>query len=221
MKLVHKLLTTEIDPAAGTFEAIAWPYDEADRLGDVIQRGAFAKSLARLAAAGTAMPLLWDHDRSTPIGALPVLEDTNIGLKVCGELELSIEKAQQAYSLAKRKALSLSVCFAYQPEHVTQRDGIRYFSEVDLLEISLVTVPAHSGAVITEIKSFDDCQNVRDFESLVRDALGLSRRAAKRLAAVGYPALTERDAPAVTDDVDPQQIIKALNDANLSIQKEY
>lgn len=217
MNIKQKFIAPEIELADGVFEAVAWPYGAPDRVNDVIERGAFTKSLERLAATNTAMPLLWEHERGTPIGALPVLKDTDAGLLVRGELELSIEKAQQAYSLAKRKALSLSISFAYDEKNVTERDGQRFYSEVDLLEISLVTVPANSGAVLTKIKSLDDVSSIRDFEVLVRDALGLSRRQSKQLAAVGYPALIECDAQPV-EELDQQAILKALDSATTSIK---
>ena len=39
-----------------------------DQGGDVVQKGAYAASLKRLAAAGRAVKMLWQHDPTQPIG---------------------------------------------------------------------------------------------------------------------------------------------------------
>jgi len=50
----------------------------------------------------------------------------------------------------------------------------------------------------------------------VRDALGLSRRQAKRLTSVGFPVLNQRDAEQA-DEIDEQAIIAALKTATNTI----
>ena len=216
-QVIQKFLPTEIDTESGTFTGVAWVYDTPDRTGDIIRRGAFQKSIERLMDSGSTLPLLFNHDSSQPIGSL-VLFDTEDGLMVQATLELSIEKANEVYKLVKAKAMSLSIGFMFDEENVYKREDARIFSEVDLFECSVVSVPAHSKAVISEVKSFKDVSTVRDFEVLVRDALGLSRRQSKKLAAVGYNALIECDAQKDADEVDQQSIIKALKCATTSIK---
>lgn len=57
--------------------------------------------------------------------------------------------------------------------------------EIDLAEISVVSMPANAEARVTGVKQI---QNVRDFENHLRDA-GFSVRAARKLASGGWSAL--------------------------------
>lgn len=219
MNNLSQHLTIKSLDAAGQFSGLAWAYDQTDRTGDFIHRGAFAASIERLKKSGNALPLLWDHDQAHPIGSLE-LEDTDAGLMVHGKLELTLEKAREAYQLLKQRVLSLSIGFMFDDQHAEITNGVREFSQVDLFETSLVTVPAHAGAQIIEVKSFAQCETKRDFENLVRDALGLSRRQAKTLASVGYTALKDEcDAQDQSDELQQQQleILKALDCATASI----
>ena len=49
-------------------EGYASLFGRVDQGGDVVERGAYAASLARLKAAGRAVKLLWQHDPTQPIG---------------------------------------------------------------------------------------------------------------------------------------------------------
>lgn len=219
MKLSQQLEIKSLNADTGQFSGLAWAYDQTDRTGDRIIKGAFNSSIERLKAAGNALPLLWNHDQSQPIGSL-VLEDTDAGLMVHGKLELTLEKAREAYQLLKQRVLSLSIGFMFDDQHAEIANGVREFREVDLFETSLVTVPANAGSTITTVKSFADCETKRDFETLVRDALGLSRRQAKTLASVGFTALKDEcDAQDQSDELQQQQleILKALDCATASI----
>ena len=185
---------------AGEFTAVAWDYGKADRHGDVILPGAFEKSLTDHSKLGSMPAMLWQHKGDEPIGAWLGIEDTANGLEAHGKLELSIPRAAEAYALLKSRALSLSIGFQAKASDVYNQDGIRHFKAVDLTEISLVSVPANPGAVVRSIKSLSDCESPRDFESLVRDALGLSRRQAKTLTGLAWPALSGRDGETVDED---------------------
>ncbi|AYN97235.1 hypothetical protein EAW52_10985 [Pseudomonas sp. LTJR-52] len=91
--------------------------------------------------------------------------------------------------------------FTADPVNSFTELGTRYFRAVELLEVSLVSVPANPAATIRQVKAFKDCQNIRDFESAVREALGLSAKQAKVLAARGWPAL-HRDEEETAIDIE-------------------
>lgn len=217
MQLTQDLHVKRADAATGEFTAVAWAFGEADRQGDIIDPGAFASSLARYAKNGNLPPLLWQHDHSAPIGAWLELKETAEGLEGTGRVSLETERGREIYPLLKSGALSLSIGFQSGPSDSYTKDGHRHFKNLDLLEVSLVSVPANPGAVVRQVKSFADCESANDFETLVRDALGLSRRQAKRLTALGYPVLSQRDA--VLADDDEQPIIAALKAATDIIRK--
>ena len=216
MKFTQNLHLKRADVDTGEFTAVAWAFGEPDRQGDIIDKGAFSDSLSKYTKNGNLPPLLWQHDHSEPVGHWIELKETDEGLEGTGKVLLDTDKGRDAYPLLKSKALSLSIGFTAEESDSYRKDDIRHFKKVDLLEVSLVSVPANQGAVIRGVKSFDDCKNERDFESLVRDALGLSRRQAKRLTSAGYPVLTQRDA-GQADEIDEQAIIAALKAATNTI----
>ncbi len=160
---------------------------EPDSYRDIIAPGAFQESLSRHQAAGTRPAMLWQHDMQAPIGGWQSLKEDEHGLLVSGKLTLEVEKAKESYALMKDGALAMSIGF-----HIKEAEpapgGNRLLTKIDLLEISLVAIPANPRAVITEVKSIDP-SNPREFERRVRDALGLSAREAKRLLSGGWSAL--------------------------------
>lgn len=60
------------------------------------------------------------------------------------------------------------------------------------------------------VKSFSDCKSVRDFERLLRSAIGLSNRQAKKLAAVGWGVLSGAECAENDDDI-ASDFSEALN----------
>lgn len=139
---------------AGLLSGYASIFDgEPDSYGDVIARGAFAASLRQYKAAGAAPLLLWQHDPSEPIGVWLELREDQTGLFVSGRLVLDTRRGQEAYALLKAGALNgLSIGYRAK-SHERRPGGGRLLKEIDLIEISLVSIPAASAARITSVKS--------------------------------------------------------------------
>src|SRR5947209_6087057 len=87
--------------AEGTFEGLAAVYGNVDLGGDVIEPGAFQKTLVD---KGGEVPILYQHDSSEPIG-LGKLSDSREGLVVKGDLVLESPVAAKAYALLKKGVL--------------------------------------------------------------------------------------------------------------------
>lgn len=134
---------------AGMVEGIAWPFGTPDRVGDVIERGAFSKALPPL-------PMLASHDRKDTVGVWDEIIETDQGLTVKGRLLVNdVQRAAEVRSLIQAGALrGLSIGFASR-KAMPRRGGGRTISDLELLEISVVAVPAHSGARITSAKEHD------------------------------------------------------------------
>lgn len=160
---------------------------EPDVYGDLIQQGAFSKSLTQHKSNGTAPVMLWSHNQAEVIGRWNSITEDAKGLQVEGQLDLNVTRAREALSLIKGKALSgLSIGFRTGPQgRKFNPDGTRTLLEIDLAEISLVALPANRGAKITDVKSVE---SLRDFERFLRDH-GYSRVAAAKLAKSGWCGL--------------------------------
>ena len=195
----------------GTFKGLASTW-ELDRHGDVIETGAFAKTLADWQKRGARIPILWAHQHDEPVGAIVTATETAEGLEIEGQLALDVGNAKRAYSLAKTGALAMSIGFTVPEGGADIRSGVRFIKQIDLAEISLVAIPANPGAVVREVKSARDCTTIREFENLARDALGLSAREAKKVAAASWPEL-HRDGAKQPRDVAPKYDVTAIRKA--------
>ncbi len=180
--------------AAGAFTGYASTFGgPPDSFGDVIASGAFARSLTEHRASGTQPAMLWQHDSRTVIGRWQAIAEDGRGLAVEGKLTLEVQKAREAYALIKDGALNgLSIGFRTRASR-PQKGGGRLLTDIELMEISLVTLPANALARVHDVKAVAGLRTIRDFEAALRDELGFSSRAAKRLAAGGWPALAERE----------------------------
>ena len=154
---------------AGTFSGLASTFGPpADSLGDVIAADAFAKTLAKHKASGTVPIMLWGHDTSKPIGKWTEIKELGRGLAVKGRLTLGVQKAREAHALLLDGAITgLSIGYNTRESHA-EKDGTRVLTEVDLLEISLVTLPANQSARVTVVKG-DNIKSERELERLLRD----------------------------------------------------
>ena len=139
--------------AQGRFAGYASVFDVVDNQRDVIVRGAFIESLKDRI---DEIKLLWQHQQDEPIGVFDrVFEDAR-GLYVEGRLLLDVARAKEAYTLLKAGAISgLSIGYSPVRYHIDPNTGVRFLSEVDLWEISLVTFPANAAANVTVVKQMD------------------------------------------------------------------
>lgn len=130
----------------GLISGIAWIFGEPDRTGDTIAKGSLAYP--------DTLPILWSHKDENAIGVWESIKETANGLEVKGRLLLGeIPLADRVFALIKSGAVrSLSVGFWPRKTDKNQHGG-QHISDADLVEISIVSAPAHPGAQITSIKS--------------------------------------------------------------------
>ena len=142
----------------GTFTGLAAVYGNVDSYKEVIQPGAFTKTLADKEGE---VPILWQHDSREPIGVAQ-LSDSREGLRADGSLVLESPVAQKAYGLLKKKALR-GLSIGYDVIADEAREGIRYLTQIKLWEISLVTFPANELALVSGVKSAQEWKDFMDW----------------------------------------------------------
>lgn len=135
----------------GKFSGIASIYGAVDLGGDVVERGAFAKTLSD----NPVVPILWQHNPHEVIGEGKI-RSTREGLMVEGELDIETDAvALKAYNkMRKKRVKGLSI--GYQSVKEDFKNNIRHLQEVKLWEISVVTFPMLPGAQVTGVKSIDE-----------------------------------------------------------------
>lgn len=133
---------------AGTFEGLLSPYGNVDDGGDVVERGAYTKTLQE---HGNKVPLLWQHKSDSPVGEL-ALEDRQDGLWCKGTLLMELPEARKAYLLMKAGIVKgLSIGFNSVKDAV--EGGVRHLKEIRLYEGSIVTFPMNEQALISSVKA--------------------------------------------------------------------
>lgn len=158
------------DDATGEFEGYGSVFGVLDDGGDIVERGAFAMSLADHKAAGTMPALLMWHDPSQPVGVWLQMSEDEHGLRCKGRLLLDIERGREAYALLKSGAVSgLSIGFECQEwSHVdadvaetkygwyggASGSSARLLTKCDLWEVSIVTFPMCRPSRVDAVKQF-------------------------------------------------------------------
>ena len=124
---------------------------------DVLQhrrgrRRRHARRLQGQSSSRRSPKLLWQHDIAEPLGRVMGLREDDRGL--FGEFKISkTARGHDAYQLLKDGALD-SMSIGYIPEDQEFADGgIRQLKAVDLLEISVVSIPMNEEALITAVKA--------------------------------------------------------------------
>lgn len=202
--------------SSGTFEGYASVFDVTDSANDRVVRGAFQKSLQACRTENRLPPLLWQHDAQKPIGIWHDMFEDDHGLFVRGALFIDdITQAREAYKLMKEGVVTgLSIGYRTLQSLRDAKTGARLLTEVELLEVSMVTFPANAAARVRQVKSVFNGGHVpseREVEAFLREA-GLSRKQAKGMIAHGYKALDARDAPSPADDTQTLDAIRRLTE---------
>lgn len=140
----------------------------------------------------TPMPLLWQHNHDKPVGHMTFANPNKDGIpfkaeipkiKETGTLKDRIDEAIQSL----KYKLVAAVSIGFNPtEYSFMDDGGIHFQEWEWLELSLVTIPAQSEAVISAVKSIDHERMAAlgikrsDRDSLLPGASGNQRKAFRR-----------------------------------------
>ncbi len=148
-----------------------------DQGGDTVQKGAYAASLAKLAGAGRAVKMLWQHDPTQPIGVWDQVREDGVGLYVKGRILTEVEKGREAAALLTAGAID-GLSIGYRTVKA-ERDGKgqRLLSELELWEVSLVTFPMLPEARVSAKGDTPDADVWRELAAIFDDA---SRSLAKR-----------------------------------------
>jgi|TARA_B110000483_G_scaffold215478_1_gene266182 HK97 family phage prohead protease len=178
----------------GIFTGYGSIFGNEDQGNDIMQKGAFTKSLVNRPVSKVKM--LYQHKTDEPIGVFTDMYEDSKGLFVKGQLAMGTQKGREAYELLKMGALDgMSIGFRADPEkqgYNENKRGVRTLKEVDLMEISLVTFPMNESALIETVKG--NAKNIREWEKILREAGNLSRTEAKIGAKALSESLSQRDA---------------------------
>lgn len=208
MKTTHGLQFKFAGGGGNVIEGYAARFGEKDLGGDIIEAGAFTKSIAEIRASGHRLPMLWAHGQEDVVGSWHELREDDAGLYALGGVNADVGRGREAVSLVKGGDLSgLSIGYLVPPGG---RDGASLI-EIKLLEISLVAVPLAPKARV----ALKDFSGLEDYAAFLR-SVGVSRREAEFIARKSWPAITAADPP----EIDFDKVLARL-DAHAAARKSW
>jgi HK97 family phage prohead protease len=198
------------EAAAGTFSGYGAVFGNVDAYGDVIQKGAFKDTLREWKKQKRMPPMLIQHGGwgigdmdGLAIGKWTSMEEDDTGLAVEGKLiGLDTERGKIIHG-AMREGVLDGMSIGYRAKEFSlgtkPTEPRRTLKKIDLVECSVVQMPANDAARVAQVKAAGGARTIREFEDFLRDAGGFSHAAAKAIAAGGFKASDPRD-----EDVEPK-----------------
>ena len=150
----YSVLTVKaVDPEQRTIAGIA-STPEPDRMGDVVEPLGISYK--------NPLPLLLYHDTKKPVGTVTFKKPTKDGLEFTASLPTVTDpgtlrdRVDEAWQSVKAGLLAgVSIGFRSIEEAYNKDTGGFRFLKTEILELSLVAIPANADATISSIKSLD------------------------------------------------------------------
>jgi uncharacterized protein len=168
------------------FEGYGSTFGNVDHGGDIVMRGSFKRSLAEHRKAGSMPLMFWMHDPAQVPGVWTEMREDDDGLFVRGEL-VDTQLGNETRTLLLKKAVR-GLSIGYVPRDVDyDDDGNRLIKEIDLWEVSVVSLAMNPLAQIQSAKARlsgagEYVPTKREFEKMLRGS-GYSLTVAKALCA--------------------------------------
>lgn len=150
-KLLPFSAEVKLDYEGRTIEGYAAAFGNIDQVNDIIQNGAFSKTLVE---RGNKVKFLWQHDTKQPLGKILELREDQRGLffkAIVSDTQLG----RDALALLRDGAIE-GMSIGYDPviHDYSKVDGktVRNLRELKLWECSLCTFPANPEAGVTALK---------------------------------------------------------------------
>jgi len=177
-------LEVKFDPAGSetmSFDGYGAVFGNVDAYGDVIKSGSFSRYLADVKSGRTAWPMMLSQhgaagltaEDMTPIGVWTDLAEDGHGLRVKGQLA-DTPRGREVYELLKmspRPALD-GMSIGYIAKAWTPRtkpdEPKRTLTDIELVEISVVSRPANLLARVEGVKTIEDLASFREAEDYLR-----------------------------------------------------
>ena len=139
-----------------------------DRAGDIVTAEAWAKGVENYRRNPV---LLYQHKHDCPIGRVDNIRVDKKGIFVEGAVSEAAEKNHGVQTLIKDGALkSFSVGFRVKDGKYNREDDSMMITDVELLEISVVSVPCNQDSLFSIRKSFDSDEEFNEFKNSLKEA---------------------------------------------------
>lgn len=198
----------------GEFEGHGSIFGNEDLGGDVVMKGAFRKSLEKHREANSLPQMFWMHKPDQVPGKWVSMSEDQNGLRVKGVLA-DTPLGNEIRTLLKMDAVKgLSIGYSTVDQE-WKDDGTRLLKELELWEVSVVSLPmnplaqvAHAKSRLSEIGEY--VPTLKEFERILREA-GCSRSTAKRLV---HNMTNEKATPR---EAEPEEVVVKVEDRDEAV----
>lgn len=132
------------------FEGYASTFGNTDLGNDIVEKGAFLESIA----SGKALPILWQHRMSEPIGVSVGLLEDDRGLFIKAKLPKDDDQVRGKVIPQMKVGSIREMSIGYFVKDYELKKDVRLLKKIDLFEVSLVTKAMNPKAEVTGYKSF-------------------------------------------------------------------
>ena len=133
--------------------AMGTTFNNADRVGDVIDSNAFNNSIKRI-NEGNNLKILFSHNRDQAIGNWTRAVKTDKGIKLFGRISEATDFTKEVLALVRDGVYDkVSIGFIAR-DFDEMSDGIRILKG-ELVECSIVSIPANNNADILSVKDYN------------------------------------------------------------------
>ncbi|MDH4049977.1 MAG: HK97 family phage prohead protease [Rubrivivax sp.] len=206
---------------AREFEGYGSVFGNEDLGGDIVLPGAFAKTIAAHKANGTMPLMFWMHQQDQVPGVWTDMREDGKGLYTRGEA-VDTQLGRDVRTLLQKKAVR-GLSMGYVATDVDWKDGRRLLKQVDLFEVSIVSMAMNPLAQVEAVKARlsaigEYVPTEREMESHFRK-MGCSRVVARSLiarlsggdsGASGMPA-PQWDAGEVAEDGEAEALARSMS----------
>jgi len=152
-----------------TFKGYASTFGNEDLGGDVVLQGAFNRTLKKMKPK-----VCYQHDFYKVIGVLTVCQEDEKGLYVEGKLPKAHSEARNVASLLKCKGIDeMSIGYNTVECEIDNDAGVRYLKDVDLFEVSFVSMAMNNRAKVTSVKSaqevINSIESIKDVNTFLKE----------------------------------------------------
>ena len=178
----------ESDAQAGRIVGTAAHFGRPNSNGWTLAHGSLDDWLASFKRSGRKLPMLWSHLPNEQLGSFDDVRIEGDRLVLAGRLNLGVLRAKEVRALILAgDSTGLSVGAAVDHDHIKRTRNGAVFTKAELMETSIVAMPADDSARISVAASIDSRV---DFERFLRSS-GFARAAAAKLAAKGWAGLSK------------------------------
>ena len=223
-----------------TVDGVASTFGNIDLTGDIIERGAFKSTIKLMKAGKREIAMLNQHRIAEPIGFVESLKEVDDKLIMRAKFVRENFHVKNVLPMLKGgKVLTLSIGFnIIDSENLD--NGNRIIKEIDLREISMVTMAANEEAEITSVKKDEEnpvdkdekiidaekaesVSTKKEYEQMLKDTGMFTKKATMYLASK-FTENSKRSDSAEgekkrSDSVSDEDIIKSMQDFIGSLKK--